>query len=71
MFSAYDFSEMFDYLDDLRFGGSMNMAGAAPALAEDYDTTREEARRVLELWMATFDENKTPQERATMSLATA
>tara|TARA_S200002703_G_scaffold101698_1_gene88128 strand:+ start:2443 stop:2616 length:174 start_codon:yes stop_codon:yes gene_type:complete len=42
---------VFDFLDNLRDDGSINMFGAAPVLQEVFDMTKAEARQVLNEWM--------------------
>jgi hypothetical protein len=59
-----DMSQYFRYLDRLREIGSINMHGAAAPLQKAFGLERVEANRVLDLWIATFDESKTAEERA-------
>ena len=51
-----DKSVYFAFLDQLREDGQVNMFGAAPVLAEVYDLSKTEARKVLLEWMDTFAE---------------
>jgi hypothetical protein len=46
----------FEYLDDLRESGVVNMFGAGLYLQRDWDLSRLEAREVLKQWMETFAE---------------
>lgn len=46
---------MFYYLDELRESGSTNMFGAAPYLQQEFMVSSKEARKILTMWMATFD----------------
>ena len=47
--------EMFQFLNDLRESGACNMFGAAPELAEVFEISKPEARRVLTAWMKSFE----------------
>lgn len=42
---------VFQFLDDLREDGSVNMFGAAPVLQEVFEMTKAEAREVLTEWL--------------------
>lgn len=46
--------DIFDFLDDLRESGDINMFGAAPVLQEVFDLSKHEARAVLSDWMKQF-----------------
>jgi hypothetical protein len=46
-----DKAEMFEFLDELREGGTINMMGAARPLAAEFDLPKSEAREVLFAWM--------------------
>lgn len=60
----------FEFLDALRSGGSMNMFGAAPVLADAYDLSRDDARTVLKAWMDSFaDTAAAERARAVISKA--
>lgn len=43
---------IFDFLDNLREQGSINMFGAAPVLREVFGLTRRESQNVLAEWMS-------------------
>ena len=45
--------EAFDFLDNLRMGGQMNMFGAAPELVYSFGITKKQAVKVLKMWMET------------------
>lgn len=45
---------IFDFLDDLREQGSINMFGAAPVLREVFGLGRRESQIVLQEWMTSF-----------------
>jgi hypothetical protein len=51
-----DREEMFEFLDDLRNTGSVNMFEAAPYLQAAFMLNRREARKVMTEWMGTFAE---------------
>ena len=44
----------FEFLDDLRESGDINMYGAAGVLVEVFDITKQEAREILSAWMKQF-----------------
>ncbi len=46
--------EVFEYLDDLRESGEVNMFGAGPYLQERFGLTRAIAREYLFDWMESF-----------------
>ena len=50
-----DKEEMFQYLDDLRESGVVNMFGATPYLQDEFGLDKREARVILAEWMETFD----------------
>lgn len=52
--SFYDMCDYFEYLDDLRKSGAVNMFGAAPHLASAYGLDIKDARAVLQKWQNTF-----------------
>lgn len=52
---------IFEYLDDLRESGTVNMFGSSLNLAEDLGMDRREAREWVKLWMETFAERHQPQ----------
>jgi hypothetical protein len=55
----------FTFLDDLRRSGAVNMFGAAPILESAFDgLDRPTARLVFLRWMESFDDDKTPVDRA-------
>ena len=43
--------EAFDFLDNLRMGGQINMFGAAPELVYHFGMTKKQAQKVLQMWM--------------------
>ena len=52
---AADFEDkVCKYLDELRESGVTNMFGAAPYIAEEFGVDREEAKRLLVVWMKGF-----------------
>lgn len=44
----------FAYLDSLRASGKVNMLGAAPYLAEEFNLSISEARKILYKWIDHF-----------------
>jgi len=48
--------EVFEFLDDMRDWGGINMYGAGPHIQEMFDVSRREARNLLSEWMKTFSE---------------
>lgn len=58
------YAEVFFYLDGLRETGVTNMYGAAPYVEREFNVDRKEAREALQAWMATFDPNMPPLDRA-------
>ena len=45
-----------EYLNDLRTSGECNMFGAGQYLEAEFGMQRGEAREILSLWMANFNE---------------
>ena len=50
----YNMEGYFEFLDDLRETGDINMFGAAGVLVEVFDITKQEARDILSAWMKQF-----------------
>jgi len=48
--------EVFEYLNELRETGEINMFGAAPYVAEEFGLPLKEARSCLTKWMSLFSE---------------
>ena len=46
----------FDWLEDLRQSGIVNMYGARPYLAEAFELNKEESRNILIKWMENYEE---------------
>jgi hypothetical protein len=46
------------FLDALRESGEINMFGAAPYIADVFDLSNQEARKILAFWMQTFGARK-------------
>jgi len=53
-FHPMEKEEMFDYLDNLRECGVVNMFGATPYVQEAFDLTKQEAQQILKEWMETY-----------------
>lgn len=64
-FHPLDVIEYFEFLDDLRDEGSVNMFGAAPYLESAHrELDIQDARKILGAWQKTFDSEKSPEDRA-------
>ena len=48
--------EVMEYLNFLRNTGATNMFGAAPYVQEEFGIDKNEARRLVSLWMSNFNE---------------
>lgn len=46
--------DIFDFLDNLRESGQINMFGAAPVIQDVFDLSRRESQSVLQEWMNNF-----------------
>lgn len=46
--------EIFEYLDELREIGTVNMYGAAPYVQDKFGLSKKEARTILLEWMENF-----------------
>lgn len=49
--------EYFEYLDNLREGGTINMMGAPRELQNDFGLDESEARKIFQLWTEQFSLN--------------
>lgn len=49
-----EWTEYYQYLEDLRASGDTNMYGAAPYLQRDFGLKKGEARDVLSSWMDNY-----------------
>jgi len=47
---------IFEYLDDLREGGTINMMGAPRELQAEFGLDKIEAREIFQLWRENFQE---------------
>ena len=56
--------EAFEFLDNLRESGVVNMFGARPILADALELDQAEATELLSTWMRTFDEDVPAATRA-------
>ena len=61
-------ADYFEFLDELRAEGSINMIGARPYLAEAFGLDKGESASVMAQWMRTFDKAKSAAERAVETL---
>lgn len=48
--------EIMEYLNDLRDSGATNMFGATPYIVDEFGIDKQEARKILTLWMDNFNE---------------
>ena len=48
--------EHLHFLRELRDSGKVNMFGASTYLAEEFDLSEKDARKILVFWMTTFEE---------------
>lgn len=53
---------IFDFLDELRESGIVNMYGAGPYIQSAFGVTREEAHQYLAQWMDGFPRNPENEE---------
>ena len=58
-----EIEEVFEFLDDLKEDGSVNMFGAMPNIMHEFGVERDEARRLLGMWMETYAERHPRSER--------
>lgn len=49
--------EVLEYLNILRDSGATNMYGATPYILDEFDVSKNEAMRLLQLWMQNFNED--------------
>lgn len=54
----YKYEKEFEYLDDLRESGVVNMFGAGEYIESEFGVSKYEAREILSQWMNTFSERK-------------
>ena len=47
--------EIFDFLEDLKESGQINMFGAGPVLQEAFGLNKYEAREILADWMKSYE----------------
>jgi len=46
--------KMFEFLDNLRESGQINMFGASPVIAEVFGLDKKDSREVVSAWMKNF-----------------
>lgn len=59
-----EMEDYFTYLDELRASGVTNMYGAGPYLQDEFGIGTKQASAVVGVWMATFDAEEAPEDRA-------
>lgn len=64
-----DLAEIFEYLDDLRDDGSINMFAAPGYVARDFECDTAQARANVKAWMDTFSKDEPAETRARKALA--
>ena len=57
MSTLTDKEEMFEFLNELRESGTINMFGAGPILAFEFGLDNNEARSILREWMESYERN--------------
>ena len=63
----YDFDqfvEAFEYLDELRESGAVNMFGATSYVERDLGYDKKTARNLVTAWMKSFDGDTSAEDRA-------
>ncbi len=66
---AGDLTRYFEFLDELRASGAVNMFGSRNNLMDEFDgMTKEEARVVALTWMDTFSETLPAEDRVNKAL---
>ena len=63
-FDITQWTEFFEYLDELRESGETNMFGARPYVQEEFGLDKTQAAVVLKEWMASFDSTTPASDRA-------
>lgn len=58
-----ELGKAFEFLDDIRESGEMNMFAARPDLVTEFNLEDVQGALVLALWMKTFDRDSTIAER--------
>jgi hypothetical protein len=56
-------AEYFKFLDQLRVDGGINMFASPPVLADEYVISQAEAKKVFTLWMNTFNDHDSVEDR--------
>lgn len=56
IFTTRELMAYFEYLDNLRTGGTTNMLNAPRLMIVEFDMTDATAHKAFALWAATFDE---------------
>ena len=54
--------EYFNFLDDLRAGGTMNMMGAPRELQNEFGLNKVQARSIFQLWCLNFESAEDPEQ---------
>ena len=54
--TTYKEQEVLEFLNILRDSGATNMFGAVPYIKDEFELDSKEAKRLLMLWMANFND---------------
>lgn len=68
-FHFSELTDMFEFLDALRRGGTVNMFGAYPHVAMEYGISDEQAKAVFLAWGETITIKGDAEDRAKAALA--
>lgn len=63
-----ELADYFDFLDGLRESRAVNMFGARPYLAKEFELDDKKAAAVLSKWMRSFDADVSPLEQAQQAI---
>ena len=58
------FAEAFEFLDELRESGQVNMFGATSYVVNELGHDKATARNLVTAWMKSYDGVSTPEDRA-------
>ena len=61
-------AKVFNFLNELRCSGEVNMFGSRPYITEVFDLNKHKSSELLYLWMNNFKENKVWKENDTIAI---
>ena len=64
LFTKQELTSYFEYLDELRESGDVDMWGASLPLAETFSINQRDASDLVGLWIKSFDPKLSPAARA-------